>query len=146
MNKLIWISALFTMTAAVHAAKPPTNNSSNASAQAQSHAASNSAVAKNISSSPYPVVSEPVLAAPLPIVVIVPLPIVTPIDPIIVDSAVTQILIDPPEVNPLPETTTTNPQLTQSQVGDVPLPAGVWLFSSAITGLIGFGKRKAVKA
>lgn len=135
---------MFAMAATVHAAKPPTNNAGNASSQAQSHAATNSAVVKNMSSSPYPVVSEPI-AAPLE-------PIVLPItestimtDPFIVDSAVTQTLIDPPEVNPLSEITRTNPQLNLPQVGDVPLPAAVWLFSSAIAGLIGFGKRKAVK-
>jgi hypothetical protein len=62
------------------------------------------------------------------------------------DVAFVDILLNSADTNPVPETPVDYGTNKQLPVNAVPVPAAVWLFGSALIGLLGLGKRKQTKA
>lgn len=149
-----------TSSATVQSAQGQSNSqgASNASVQGLSNSSANSVLQTSVPVAVVPVPAPvgvesapaPVVAEPSPVVIevqsfyepvdLVPLAISGPSTGL--ENAVTENLLDPVADNFLLQTTTNGVALNQASVNAVPVPAAVWLFGSALTGMVGIGRRK----
>lgn len=136
MKRLIGFSVILLSAMVMSAQAAPVkvngNNAGNAAIQAKNNAAANSAVAiaNNSGSTPTSVT---------PIVVVPPAPVV-PVPVVVVEPAPVPSLVAPTIMTFEP--IAMQSAIAPASVGQVPVPAAVWLFGSALTGLFGFSKRK----